>query len=222
MLQLVDMRAHVRHLVQDTDTALLAADIDTLINEAGNWWHTTYTDRVLRRSATLMFGSSFGSAVYFKSTLQVSDAKLLGMNLETGAGLTDGTPLEWKQPGDIYRMRLVSTATGTPRYWAAYREGGNSGRWVVLIHPASATGAPISAVVESQWTDLTDDTDTPDVGVEAAYAISRIAAVQCAPLLGRPPDIIAAIAQLIPEHVKARLGMLERQLQPRPPIEHVL
>ena len=62
MLTLAQMQAHIVALTQDRQSVLTAADMTTFINEAGNWYYTTYADRVTPNGLYIRLSGTSASA----------------------------------------------------------------------------------------------------------------------------------------------------------------
>lgn len=221
-MTLLEMRTHIRSLTLDRDSAMDDTTLNALINEAGNWWHTEYGDRV-QRLPSASNALSYASSAW-TDTSQTNYTKILGATLETSSSGVDTDQIDMIDPHDLYRLRLISTANGVPKYFSVFRNDIASfiGGWRVNIHPPSnITSYRVALMVETVWSDLSTDGSTPDVTQEDAYTLCRIAAWQAAYLLGRDRAMVEAIKSMLPQHIKSRLGMLERSLAPRPPVEHV-
>lgn len=99
---------------------------------------------------------------------------------------------------------------------------GASGYWCVMIHPPVEELTYLIVDAELYWPDLDSGQTTyyPDVTGIDERAIIRIASEQAAHMLDRPDAYIESIRKLYPEHVRGRMGMNERELEPRPPRDH--
>lgn len=238
MMTLAQMEAHVRYLVEDRDSVLSQAnEVWPLINEAGSFYSSLFGITVARLQGTESGGTAVGTAIVDETTInfpfyesnRTDIAKILSISREF-PGILDaslyqeGNPMERLTVQELYYLRAIEgTTSGIPKWWAAWRQafsGSLGGTWKIVIHPPpSNVGYTLSAKVELEWVDGLSGTDVPNVSIEDGYAICRLAAIQCAHILGRPRAFIQAMKQLLPAHVKSALGVVERQLAPREPRE---
>src|SRR5438445_7333263 len=202
------MQAHIVALTQDRQAVLTAADMTTFINEAGNWYYTTYADRV-RHDTAATTGLTIAGATFSGTTTPAVYAKLLGATREAANNTTDGTELERVTPEELFALRRAFGASGTPTRWAAWRNaavtaagvesprpGTTRGQWTVLLHPTPSVQTFVSLEVELLWTDFVstgaDDAKVADLLPEQAYTVARLASIPCwALLLRRPPAFTA-------------------------------
>jgi hypothetical protein len=208
------MIAHVRHLTRDLDSAVSDADITTLINDAGHHFYALSGTRTQRLSSTQIADTTFSIPV------SATYPRVLAVLRAPASGSFSGYPMTRVSVEKLYWMRReYGVEVGTPTHWAMYRIAGSTARIQMLVYPVSNGSTDLYLVVENEWPDLSG-VQTPPVNPEAAYVVARLAAIQCAHVLGRDDKFIKGISDLLPLEFKSLLGIKERKLAPREPKEH--
>jgi len=225
MLTLTTMLAHARSLMQDQDSAIPDASLTVLLNEMGNWYQAQYMDHARELTPTAAGLATLSAGTVAADTTPTNINRILSATLVDGAGVTSAgssathAPLDRLDVNELYMLRRKSSANGTIRYWAAYRQDGRQagleGKWRVLLHPPPSGTAHVALYVDAEWLDLASGTDVADCTPDDAYIVARLAALQGAHILDRSGAKIQQIADLIPLHIREAMGVHERAMKAR-------
>lgn len=198
MPTLTTLIADVRLNIRDNATvvgnqAFTDAQITDKINEALRLVQPRYYPRISFRTSA-QTGLSFAQGIDHDITDEANYARLIQITIGTTQVL--GTGPAFKKVEDFIAMRagqqtaFSPQANAYPVWWTAWRESSSTsadqGKWTVLIHPASPSVLPYSALVELEPTDLSSGSDTLDIPTLGCTMVTHLASYWLGSNLGVP------------------------------------
>lgn len=214
--------ALARLIAQDThatDPGLSTAKVESLLEEARQWYASTfqddtfalaYTDSETGITGSLTIDTMRGGAPAecTKATYRSLDTLML----VSGTGLTKASILDrvdWSLLTQRIQKAGAPSGTSIATSWACRRLTDTT--WNVIVFPNNDTARKVR---------IYGHYEVPAMGAGAAVlfgnhgsrVIARLAAIEVARLNGQPDDFIASIASQLPERVLTRRKDLQRLL----------
>lgn len=137
----------------------------------------------------------------------------------TAAGSVYGTPLEVCKVSDVLRLQSSDSTPGTPRRIAFVRRAtsvaANVGKYDAYVHPIPDATTYVGLLVRS-WPDLlTDPNAIADLTALEQYTISKLAAAEVAYIFGEP-ERAEWILRSLPDETLAHYGIPRVGYKPAP------
>lgn len=209
-----DARTLARYIAQDdgTNPAVSDAEVNTYLEEARQWYGSTFPDDVVAQAGSL------GAPLTDEMTLSTSSAVFRTIDFAYNA--TTGAALEKSEYPLLYANNtaqyLADSTYGDPTSFAVYRLSDTT--WKVAFYPKQdpANGVQVTLFGHSELEPMSADGDALRFGNHGSRVIARLAALEMARAAGRPDDFLADIAAQLPERVATRRQDIARLLGPKP------
>lgn len=217
-LTLGQMRALTQRLVADTNPAasgLSISDYTAILNDSMMAYADMFPDSLALSGiiASVAFAANLKSATLALGTTPPTSRNVTGCFLRTTGPLSRaGSPL------DILRLQVSDATTATPQQYSleSLLPGQPTGNnYIMRLHPVPDAAYTVDVYGTTQPTPMLVDSDYTVFQDAECRIIARMAAVDAARLLGRGQDFVQQVASVLPDRVRAHMGVMVRDAGPR-------
>lgn len=207
----------------EVDPALTDSIYTSLINKH-LLLHGLSVDRRIDEVTATAAGLTFAQGDKSAYATPTNWYEIVKAYLASGSGSTYGKPLDLIPMSELVALQDADTndagvtTQGEPTHAAFEQISGsmtNSGRYIVRLWPVPNAVTYVGVLVRSWKTELSLDTDLPDITVLGSYTIARQAAADAAALFGEDQEFIANILRTVPEELAA-IARIRKERVARP------
>lgn len=210
-LTLATARDLARLIAQDTattDPGVSDAKVNALIEEARQWYASTFPEDTL----ALAYNEASAGVTASLNITTTYTFRSLDTCFCTDTGTLYDKVDYYLLSQKAQKDTLASLAATDIASWGCKRDDAIDNRWNLVFYPEAAVARKIRIYGHYEVVPLTGDSDVLLFGHHGSRVIARLAAIEVARLCGRPTDFIASIAANLPDRVMTRRDDLKRML----------
>lgn len=186
------MIGEVRVDIADTDAVDPALDDSVITTKLNKYYLLTFardTRRVVEQTAT-QTGYSFAQGDKVKTGTPTNWFEIAQAFRVSAVGSVYGTPLAIRPVHEVLRLQSSNSTQGTPTIIGFARHATNTaasvGKYDAYLHPIPDATTYVGLLVRAWPTLLSAANDSPDLTELEAYTICKLAAAECAVIFGEP------------------------------------